>query len=67
MGYLKDYKEKFLNGEEIPSEIIDLVLESFFTYEFFKMKLLEFKEKYTICILRFSAVTERLSLFQKDL
>lgn len=28
MGYLKDYKEKFLNGEEIPSEIIDLVLES---------------------------------------
>ena len=23
----KDYKEKFLNGEEIPSEIIDLVLE----------------------------------------
>jgi hypothetical protein len=28
MGYLKDYKEKFLNGEEIPSEIIDLVLEN---------------------------------------
>jgi hypothetical protein len=28
MGYLKDYKEKFLNGEEIPNEIIDLVLES---------------------------------------
>ena len=27
MGYLKDYKEKFLNGEEIPSEVIDLVLE----------------------------------------
>ena len=28
MGYLKDYKEKFLNGEEIPYEIIDLVVES---------------------------------------
>ena len=28
MGYLKYYKEKLLNGEEIPSEIIDLVLES---------------------------------------
>jgi hypothetical protein len=25
---MKDYKEKILNGEQIPNEIIDLVLES---------------------------------------
>lgn len=28
MGTLKDYKEKLLNGEQIPDELFELVLES---------------------------------------